>query len=707
MKIAILGGGASALSAAFEVTRTPELRAAHEVDVYQIGWRLGGKGASGRNTDHGYRIEEHGLHIWGGFYENAFGLMQECYTELGRPANTPLAGWRDAFKPFDEAVLYESFAGEWSPVEVPFLPNDAVPGDGGPLPAFWDLVGYGAGNLRLWWDRLVGSTPSLPASASQQPQLTWLHRLASSLERSTDRLALAPVESAIDLIDHLARAHRTGSALVARLDGERLLADVLDHLREWWWTHVAEPHIENAAYRRFYMQLDLFATLFGGIIRDGVIDRGFDVINHLDFRAWLRTHGARDITLSGPFITAAYDGAFAYLQGDPAQPNLAAGVTVHGLLREMFGYKGAPFWKMQAGMGDVVFAPLYQVLTRRGVRFHFFHEVTGLVPDAAGTGIEQVDLNVQAEPIASAYDPLVDVGGLPCWPSAPVWDRIRDADAIRATAAQLELPGSSGTPRSLRRGQDYDCVVLAIPVAALPPLCGQVFGVPAGGPLRAMCASAVTVMTQGVQLWLKPSLADLGWKLGPFLTSTYTEPLDTYCDMSHLLGREEWPDPAPQSIGYFCGVLGDHPGDTAAGADQRVHDAFLDYLANAVGVLWPAAVTTDGGFNFDLLSGAAGTMGAGRFESQYWRGNFTPSERYTQSPAGNIDTRLRAGESGFDNLFLAGDWVRNGLDAGCVEGAVMSGLQAARALLGSNRTVAGEDQRWIDPRRQGTSGQVR
>ena len=47
--------------------------------VYQMGWRLGGKGASGRNAAAQKRIEEHGLHVWPGFYHNAFHIMQVCY----------------------------------------------------------------------------------------------------------------------------------------------------------------------------------------------------------------------------------------------------------------------------------------------------------------------------------------------------------------------------------------------------------------------------------------------------------------------------------------------------------------------------------------------------------------------------------------------------------------------------------------------------
>jgi uncharacterized protein with NAD-binding domain and iron-sulfur cluster len=68
-RVAILGGGAGSLAAAFELTATPELRERYDVTVYQLGWRLGGKGASGRRKvgDGAERIEEHGLHVWFGF----------------------------------------------------------------------------------------------------------------------------------------------------------------------------------------------------------------------------------------------------------------------------------------------------------------------------------------------------------------------------------------------------------------------------------------------------------------------------------------------------------------------------------------------------------------------------------------------------------------------------------------------------------------
>ena len=88
-------------------------------------------------------------------------------------------------------------------------------------------------------------------------------------------------------------------------------------------------------------------------------------------------------------------------------------------------------------------------------------------------------------------------------------------------------------------------------------------------------------------------------------------------------------------------------------------------------------------------------MAQERFDSQYWRANFTPSERYVLTPAKLVKFRLRTDESGYDNLFLTGDWIKNGLDAGCVESAVMSGMQTSRAICGSPQVVVGENDDWL------------
>ena len=84
-KVAILGGGVGSMTAAFELTQEPDWQDKYDITVYQLGWRLGGKGASGRDRKRGARILEHGLHVWGGYYDNSFRVMRECYDALQRP----------------------------------------------------------------------------------------------------------------------------------------------------------------------------------------------------------------------------------------------------------------------------------------------------------------------------------------------------------------------------------------------------------------------------------------------------------------------------------------------------------------------------------------------------------------------------------------------------------------------------------------------
>ena len=86
-----------------------------------------------------------------------------------------------------------------------------------------------------------------------------------------------------------------------------------------------------------------------------------------------------------------------------------------------------------------------------------------------------------------------------------------------------------------------------------------------------------------------------------------------------------------------------------------------------------------------FVDGCRRGRGAAALATQHWSVNIDPSDRYVQSLPGTDRYRLRPDESGYDNLVLAGDWTDSGINAGCIEAAVMSGLQAANALLGRSR----------------------
>ena len=103
-RVAILGGGMAGVAAAWRLSEPGWQEDFESITVYQRGWRLGGKAASSRGPNG--RIEEHGLHVWIGYYENAFRLLRECYAELDRPTtdpDAPIKTWREAIIPVPDA----------------------------------------------------------------------------------------------------------------------------------------------------------------------------------------------------------------------------------------------------------------------------------------------------------------------------------------------------------------------------------------------------------------------------------------------------------------------------------------------------------------------------------------------------------------------------------------------------------------------------
>ena len=57
-RIAILGSGVGAITTAWALTSLPDAHDRFDITIYTLGWRLGGKGASGRNAAFGQRIED-------------------------------------------------------------------------------------------------------------------------------------------------------------------------------------------------------------------------------------------------------------------------------------------------------------------------------------------------------------------------------------------------------------------------------------------------------------------------------------------------------------------------------------------------------------------------------------------------------------------------------------------------------------------------
>ncbi len=131
-KIAILGGGIGALATAAELTNDPDWQKNYEITIYQMGWRLGGKGASGRNREMSDRIQEHGIHLWMGFYENAFNLIRQVYAEANQKNLMPTSPFTDAqkaFSPMNYTPMMEQVGDAWKIWPLNWWPGYKVWGD--------------------------------------------------------------------------------------------------------------------------------------------------------------------------------------------------------------------------------------------------------------------------------------------------------------------------------------------------------------------------------------------------------------------------------------------------------------------------------------------------------------------------------------------------------------------------------------------------
>ena len=652
-QIAILGGGMAALTAAFEITDAAGWQDEFEVTVYQLGWRLGGKGASGRNAEHADRIEEHGLHILLGFYDNAFRVLKACYDELGRPPGAPLATWQDAFKPHSYVVLMEQVGAGYVPWALDFPTNCDEPGSGGVLPSPWAIIEMILG----WLAQLFIDSPRLPDT---HPDLD------------------------------AARGH-------ARLRDRDRIRDDLERLHGW--LHAGEDRTgADIDWRRDFVTVDLAVAAIRGMIEDHLLLPPFDPwkIDHWDFRDWLMHHGAHRISVFSGYINGVYDLGFSL----PGQ--VGAGTALSGIFRMVMTYKGAVMWKMQAGMGDTIFAPLYLVLARRGVKFEFFQRVDKLELSADGSRVARITIGQQAT-LARGYDPLVEVKGLPCWPSEPLYDQLVQGEALRASGCDLEDWWTTWQdpvpPRVLVDGVDFDTVILGCSVAVFPYIAADLIA--ASPPLAAMVAALGTTQTQAMQLWLSRDLAGLGWTLPSPVLDAYAEPMDTWADMTHLLPRESWPpSDTPKNLAYLCSPLSDDgplpPRDHHGHAQRqaaRVHAHAIEWLKTSTSGLWPAACLPDDPTCIDwslLVAPGSPAVGPARFDTQYWTAVMNPSDRYVLSLPGTVDKRLATDGAGCGNLLLAGDYLRTGINAGCVEAATMAGMHASRAICGRPEEIVGD-----------------
>jgi hypothetical protein len=387
-----------------------------------------------------------------------------------------------------------------------------------------------------------------------------------------------------------------------------------------------------------------------------------------------------------------YHSTFAFKDGDFNKPSQAAGATLESVMRLMFDWspEGAEQWRFASGMADTIYAPLYRLADRRGVNFHFFSKVTSLHVSDDGQTISSVDINVQAKvKNGGKYEPLLDCPKFKCWPSTPLYDQLENGDALREVNLEGlydQWPGVDNI--TLQLGRDFDAVILAIPVASHPFIAVELMK--RSQRYEAMVTNSDTVSTISLQLWMTESAQALGWASpGEMNYQPYTPPLDCMSEMTQVTDTERWPqDCKPGSVIYFSGVIPTGPNPPPSDVNYPIEQTkytgrvIQEWLDHEFGRLLPVAAnqTNPNGLNYSYVTDCQGGYG---LESQYYRANVDPHERYTLTLPGTTMYRLMPDDSSYSNLFLAGDWtgLPTGIELGCAESSTESGDVAAMGAL--------------------------
>lgn len=717
-KIAILGGGVASLVTAFELSKLRVGEAPYfDITVYQQGWRLGGKGASGRSCDAEQRIEEHGLHVLFGAYENAFRVLREVYdgdfrlaieeANARRPAERPRLqplSRSEAFKGHNFIAMYERSStvgpGGGTPWVVDAPERSGEPGDGtrtslSPASIIRLILSW----VRHWIERESDNAPPnrlLPIPAG----FTRILRYAEDVGRSTASSAVGEPLAYTVLLERIVEAAATERSLRRWLEGGRP-ADSLRLLRR---TLNAMAGVVRRAValirrsdemgttlRRNQIGVDFGLTVLAGLLDDGVIGerQNWFAIDDWDLRDWLRRHGAAPETVDSALVDGLYMAAFS------AKHPLGAGTILHALIRGAH-YKGHVFYRMQGGMGDIIFVPLYLALLRRGVKFRFFHRVHSIEASPSGGAVAAVRIENQA-PQTRDYQPLVEVDAdgrcIPCWPSAPILDRLHHDDSARwagqdpenwwcqPTGGQLfelraRLPGSIRP----REENEFDALVLGIGVGAHDEVASSLMA--RSTRFGTMVRNLVTTPTQAAQLWFRRTRSEMGW--------TYPSPasdlpmvipfvgiFDTCADMSHLIPFENCE--TVKTLVYICTSLAE-----PAPQPPAPHPAYTDLLRRTVRTnveLWLSQRAGDLWPKLRAYCDIVESFAVPDLDRQHIVAIVHPSDRYVLAVPGSNRWRLRADESGYSNMYLTGDWTKTALSVGCVEAATMSAIQTARAVM--------------------------
>ncbi len=710
-RVLIVGGGPSGLATAWELCHGP-LREQLDVSVYTLGWRLGGKGATGRGSNG--RIQEHGIHGFAGFYVNSTAMLRHSYLDLhpehlssteGNGANSQDLPVGAEPKSLDEALLHEDYSVDFlyhdgqallRPLWAPH--NDAKPWDGG---------------LNLSTEEAIQSIISLTSNALLQRPIPF----GTTRWRAVQRIAAAGAWLSRQAV--VRRLARLANELREAESGhvEALLSEVLAKALRWRMRGRGAPKSQFA-------NIDYMVALIRGLNRSCVLDgdhpSDVDALDHLDYKDWLRDCGISEATLKTGLPNVPAFICFQFPDGDTTRdPSMSAAAYIGWMVRLAL-VNGSSYSFFRSGTGESVIAPMFRSAQQAGAHFEFFHKLQDLIPSADGSTIDRVVFRRQARlrPGLERYEPMTRIAGVSydVWPAGPLLDQLHPDDAAGLGGGDIDLESYWTEWKGvddivLERGRDFDQVVLTVPPSAFPYICPTLLQ---QSTTLTKAASLESCATIGAQLWLDKTLPELGItrklpKGQRMIGASFIDPFNVIGDFTELLDHEGWRGASaskPKTLLYLCGPIVDR-------TDPLRHDfsehhipkvAYEQALAITAQYLATAAVwlpNAPGNRPADNLGLDVGslhvndpaTIGMDRLDSQYLKVNIDPSERYILSLPGSVTKRPKAWASGTANLTLAGDWIYTGINIGSFEGAVTSGKLAAHALTGypALHDVAGYD----------------
>jgi uncharacterized protein with NAD-binding domain and iron-sulfur cluster len=739
-RVLIVGGGPSGLATAWELCHGP-LRDELDVTVYTLGWRVGGKGATGRGPNG--RIQEHGIHGFAGFYANSTSVLRQSYLDLFPEHRDSVGTVGPDLSPgaeprsLDEALLPEDYSTDFlynegraflRPLWAPH--NDAKP---------WD------GDLNLSTEEAIQSIISLTSNAILQRPIPFGTTRWRAVQLVAKAGAWLSRQFVVRRLTHLANDLREAQ------DGhiEALLSAILTKALRWRMRGRGAPKSQFA-------NIDYMVALIRGLTRSGILDRqhptDVDALDHLDYKTWLRECGISEATLKTGLPNVPAFICFQFPNGDATlDPSMSAAAYVGWMVRLALIH-GTSYSFFRSGTGESVIAPIFRSAQLAGARFEFFHKLQNIVPSADGSTIDRVVFRRQARlrPGLERYEPMTRVPGVryDVWPAGPLLDQLHpdDAAGIAGATGATGAAGVAGVAGGhvdlesywsswegvddvvLERGRDFDQIVLAIPPSAFPYICPDLLS---QSPTIQAATTLESCATIGVQLWLDKTLPELGIteklpKGQRMIGASFIDPFNVIGDFSDLLDHESWNNSdaqpvssvgsasagranlsrKPKTLLYLCGPIADRTNPlehdfTQHHVPQVAYEQAMaitaQYLATAA-VWLPNAPGNRPADNLGLDVGSLivndlKAIGMDRLDAQYLKVNIDPSERYILSLPGSVAKRPKAWAPEANNLTLAGDWIYTGINIGSFEGAVTSGKLAAHALTGypALKDIAGYD----------------